>query len=63
MDEATFRDHLLAVVKEVAAALVDQSRAIEALAVAVQRQGRQGTLRVKVEAPVTKKRRKARVRA
>lgn len=51
---------LLCALEALAAALVDQSRALEAVALAVQRQGRQGTLRVKIEAPSAKTRGKRR---
>jgi hypothetical protein len=54
MTDEVFREHLLAWIKAIGDALVDQSRAIEALAVALNRQGRQGTLKIKVEAPVSK---------
>lgn len=45
---------LLCALESLAAALIDQSRALEAVALAVQKQGRQGTLRVKIEAPTSK---------
>lgn len=63
MNDDVFREHLLAWLKAIGEALVDQSRALEALAVAVQKQSLQGTLRVKIDAPPTKRRRKVRARA
>lgn len=49
-------------IRGLVAALVDQSRALEALALACVRQGRQGTLRIKIDAPPAKVRRKVRRR-
>jgi hypothetical protein len=60
MDEATFREHLLAQLRQLAEAIIDQGRAVEALALVVTKQGRQGTLRVKIEAPSSKLRGKRR---
>lgn len=54
MGDSVFREHLLAWLKAIGDALVDQSRAIEALALALKAQGRQGTLRIKIEAPASK---------
>jgi hypothetical protein len=60
MDDVVFREHMLAWLKAIGDALVDQSRAIESLALALCKQGRQGTLRVKIEAPTSRLRAKRR---
>lgn len=62
MNCETCDGQLLAELRALTAALVDQSRALEALAVAVHRQGLQGTLRVKIEAPTIRRGRKVRRR-
>lgn len=56
MDEDDVRvfERLACAVEAIGAAIVDQSRAIEALALALRAQGRQGTLRIKIEAPQSK---------
>lgn len=62
MDDTTFREHLLAWLKALSDAMIDQSRAIESLAVALQKQGRPSTLRIRVEAPQPRRRKKVRAR-
>lgn len=60
MDEDSFREHTCAWLKAIADAIVDLSRSQEALALALQKQGRQGALRVKIEVPTSKLRGKRR---
>lgn len=62
IDDQAFREHLLAGMKAIAAGLVDHARALDAVAAAITRQGRQGTLKLKLEVPSAKKRRKVRAR-
>lgn len=60
MDEEVFREHVLAWLKALADATIDQARATEALALALQKQGRQGVLRIKIDAPPDAKLRRRR---
>lgn len=60
MTDDVYREQLLARLAEIAAGLVDQARAIEALAVAAGKAGRAGTLRIKIDTPALSGRRKVR---
>jgi hypothetical protein len=58
--DQAYRDLVLAALGEISSALAALVRSQEALALALTRQGRQGTLRVRIEAPSVKRRRKRR---
>lgn len=62
MDETTFREHALAELRGIATAVLALGEAYRELAAALQRQGRQGTLKIRVETPQTKRRKKVRAR-
>lgn len=62
MDEEAYREHLLAEMRGIATALLALGEAYRELAGSLKAQGRQGTLRIRVETPTQKRRKKVRVR-